>query len=80
MYIYVLLCNERDRYLEYGCKIAGRNNSNLGYADDTALLVNDLTTMKKISYRVNAAGLRLKSKKTTEFLHVHKRQKDQKLK
>ena len=51
-----------------GIKIGGRNLTNLRYADDTALLVDNITSMKRILYRVDAAGqaagLKLNAKKT----------------
>ena len=37
-------------------KIGGRNITNLRYADDTALLADNITSMKRLLYRVDAAG------------------------
>ena len=42
---------------DMGVKIGGRNTTNLIYFYDTALLANYLTTMKRILYRVDAAGI-----------------------
>ena len=39
-----------------GVKIGGRNLTNLHYAHDTALLSNNITIMKRVLYRVDAAG------------------------
>ena len=56
-----------------GLKIGGRNISNLRYADDTALVADNNTSMKRILHRVDAAGrtagLKLNAKKT-KVLHV----------
>ena len=59
---------------DMGIKIGGRNLTNLRYADDTALLANDVTSMKRILYRVDTAGksanLKLNAKKT-KVMHVN---------
>ena len=39
-----------------GIKIGGRNITNLTYADDTALLADNITSMRRILHRVDAAG------------------------
>ncbi|GFR74930.1 retrovirus-related Pol polyprotein from type-2 retrotransposable element R2DM [Elysia marginata] len=53
---------------DMGINIGGRDITNLRYADDTALLSENLTSMKKILHRVNnagqQAGLLLNAKKT----------------
>ena len=58
---------------DMGLKIGGRNITNLRYADDTALLADNITSMKRILYRVDVAGrkagLKLNAKKT-KVLHV----------
>ena len=52
----------------------GRNITNLRYADDTALMANDITSMRRILYRVdaegNTAGLKLNAKKT-KVMHIN---------
>ena len=59
---------------DMGIKIGGRNLTNLRYADDTALLADNITSMRRILYRVDAAGkedgLKLNAKKT-KVLHVN---------
>ena len=58
---------------DMGLKIGGRNITNLRYADDTALIADNVTSMKRILHRVDTAGreagLRLNAKKT-KVLHV----------
>jgi len=58
---------------DMGVKVGGRNLTNLCYADDTALLADNITSMRRILYRVDAAGkedgLKLNAKKT-KVLHV----------
>ena len=53
---------------DMGIKIGGRNLTNLRYADDTALLSDNITSMKRILHRVDQAGrnagLHLNAKKT----------------
>ncbi|GFR94882.1 hypothetical protein ElyMa_000930100 [Elysia marginata] len=53
---------------DLGLKIGGRNMTNLRYADGTALLTDNITSMRRILYRVDEAGtkvgLRLNAKKT----------------
>ena len=41
---------------DMGLSIGGRNITNLRYADDTALLSDNLTSMKRIIHRVDTAG------------------------
>ncbi|GFS03109.1 retrovirus-related Pol polyprotein from type-2 retrotransposable element R2DM [Elysia marginata] len=41
---------------DMGINIGGRDITNLRYADDTALLSDNLTSMKRILHRVNNAG------------------------
>ncbi|GFR68219.1 retrovirus-related Pol polyprotein from type-1 retrotransposable element R2 [Elysia marginata] len=41
---------------DMGINIGGRDITNLRYADDTALLSDNLTSMKTIFHRVNNAG------------------------
>ena len=57
-----------------GVGIGGRNITDLRYADDTALLAHDLTSMKRILHRVNTegkkAGLQLNAKKT-KVMHIN---------
>ena len=61
---------------DLGISIGGRNITDLRYADDTALLANDITSMEEILDRVNnegkKAGLLLNAKKT-KVMHVNKR-------
>ena len=56
-----------------GINIGGRDITNLRYADDTALLSDSLTSMKRILYRVDTAGkqagLQLNAKKT-KVMHI----------
>ncbi|GFS26233.1 endonuclease-reverse transcriptase [Elysia marginata] len=56
-----------------GINIGGRDITNLTYADDTALLSDNLTSMKRILHRVNnagqQAGLLLNAKKT-KVMHI----------
>ena len=64
----------RDADIEdMGLSIGGRNITNLRYADDTALLSDNLTSMKRIIHRVDTAGkeagLLLNAKKT-KVMHV----------
>ena len=58
---------------DMGLKIGGRNITNLRYADDTALIADNVTSMRRILYRVDAmgkeAGLKLNAKKT-KVIHV----------
>lgn len=53
---------------DMGPRIGGRNITNLRYADDTALLADNITSMKRVLYRVDEAGkragLKLNAKKT----------------
>ena len=53
---------------DMGIKTAGENITNLRYADDTALMSDNITSMKRILQRVDAAGktagLNLNAKKT----------------
>ena len=59
---------------DMGITVGGRNLTNLRYADDTALLANDITNMKDILYKVDTAGkaanLKLNAKKT-KVMHVN---------
>ena len=61
---------------DMGLKIGGRNLTNLRYTDDTALLPNDVTSMKRFLYRVDTAGksanLKLNAKKTKVIGHACK--------
>ena len=41
---------------DLGLKVGGRDITNLRYADDTALLADNLTSMQGILYRVDEAG------------------------
>ena len=56
-----------------GLRIGGRNITNLRYADDTALIAENVTSMKRILHRVDTAGreagLKLNAKKT-KVLHI----------
>ena len=56
-----------------GTSIGGRNLTNLRYADDTALIADNITSMKSILNRVDTAGkkafLKLNAKKT-KVMHV----------
>ena len=56
-----------------GIKIGGRNITNLTYADDTALLADNITSMRNVLHRVDAisnnAGLKLNAKKT-KVMHI----------
>ena len=58
---------------DMGLKIGGRNITNLRYADDTALLADNVTSMKGMLHRVDIkgkeAGLKLNAKKT-KVMHV----------
>jgi len=58
---------------DMGFKIGGRKITNLRYADDTALVAENITSMKRILHRVDTAGreagLKLNAKKT-KVLHV----------
>ena len=58
---------------DMGLSVGGRNITNLRYADDTALISDNLTSMKRIIHRVDAAGreagLLLNAKKT-KIMHV----------
>ena len=58
---------------DMGIKVGGRNITNLRYADDTALLADNLTSMKRILHRVDTAGkeagLKLNAKKT-KVMHI----------
>ena len=58
---------------DMGIKVGGRNITSLRYADDTALLADNLTSMKRILHRVDTAGkeagLKLNAKKT-KFMHI----------
>lgn len=47
-----------------GINVGGRDITNLRYEDDTALLADNLTSIKRILHRVNTAGLKL-------GLHLH---------
>ena len=51
-----------------GVKIGDRNISNLRYADDTALITDNATSMRRVLHRVDTAGkkvgLNLNAKKT----------------
>ena len=57
-----------------GISIGGRNLTNLRYADDTALIADNVTSMKRILNRVDIAGrnasLKLNAKKTN-VMHVN---------
>ena len=59
---------------DMGITIGGRNITDLRYADDTALLANDITSMKRILHRVDMegrkAGLLLNAKKT-KVMHIN---------
>ncbi|GFR65822.1 RNA-directed DNA polymerase (Reverse transcriptase) domain containing protein [Elysia marginata] len=66
--------HETGRYVDdMGINIGGRDITNLRYADDTALLSDNLTSMKRILHRVNnagqQAGLLLNAKKT-KVMHI----------
>lgn len=56
-----------------GVNIGGRDITNLRYADDTALLADNITSMKRILHRVDNAGqkvgLHLNAKKT-KIMHI----------
>ena len=58
---------------DLGLSIGGRKISNLRYADDTALLADNLPSMKRVLNRVDVAGrkagLKLNAKKT-KVMHV----------
>ena len=57
-------------------KIGRRNNTNLSYADDTALLANIITTMEIIFYRVNDLWRKISMKfngKKTKVMNVNKK-------
>ncbi|GFS08606.1 catenin (Cadherin-associated protein), alpha 3 [Elysia marginata] len=53
---------------QVGVNINGRNLTNLRYAGDTALMSDNITSMRRISHRVDEsgkkAGLKLNAKKT----------------
>ena len=57
-----------------GISIGGRNLTDLRYADDTALIADNVTSLKKILNRVDIAGrnasLKLNAKKT-KVMHVN---------
>ena len=59
---------------DMGITIGGRNLTNLRYADDTALIADNITSMKQILNRVDIAGksasLKLNAKKT-KVMHVN---------
>ena len=59
---------------DMGINIGGRNLTNLCYADDTALISDNVTSMKRILNRVDIAGrnasLKLSAKKT-KVMHVN---------
>lgn len=58
---------------DMGVKIGGRNITNLRYADDTALLADNITSMRRILNRVDSSGskygLKLNAKKT-KIMHI----------
>ena len=58
---------------DMGVSIGGRNLTNLRYADDTALLADNITSARRILHRVDTAGrstgLNLNAKKT-KVMHV----------
>ena len=58
---------------DMGIKIGGRNITNLRYADDTALLADNITSLRNIVHRVDAAGnnagLKLNATKT-KVMHI----------
>ena len=58
---------------DMGIRIGGRNISNLRYADDTALLADNITSARRVLHRVDEAGrkagLHLNAKKT-KVMHV----------
>ena len=60
-----------------GLNIGGRDMTNLRYSDDTALLSDNLTSMKRILHRVDTAGkragLQLNAKKT-KVMHISGRE------
>ena len=55
---------------EMGIRIGGRNLTDLRYADDTALLADNITSKRRILHKVGTAGrkvgLSLNTKKTKE--------------
>ena len=57
-----------------GIAIGGRNISNLRYADDTALIADNVTSMRRVLHRVDTTGrkanLKLLNAKKTKVLHV----------
>ncbi|GFS06390.1 ammonium transporter [Elysia marginata] len=61
---------------DMGINIGGRDITNLRYADDTALLSDNLTSMKRILHRVNnagqQAGLLLNAKKNKGYAYTSK--------
>ena len=64
----------RDADIEdMGIRIGGRNLTNLRYADNTALLADNITSTRRILHRVDTAGrksgLKLNAKKT-KILHT----------
>ena len=66
---------------DMGIKIGGRNITDLRYADDTALISDNITSMKRLLYRVDSAGvkagLKLNAKKT-KVMHIEGIEKGQK--
>lgn len=58
---------------DMGVSVGGRNITNLRYADDTALMADNITSMKRILHRVDTAGrkagLKLNAKKT-KVMHI----------
>ena len=60
-----------------GFTIAGRNITNLRYADDTALLADNPTSMRRILHKVDragrTAGLKINAKKT-QVMHMKRNQ------
>ena len=58
---------------DMGLRIGGRNITNLRYADDTGLIASNVTTSKRMLYRVDAAGeakgLGLNAPKT-KYMHI----------
>ena len=68
---------------DMGITIGGRNITDLRYADDTALLASDITSMKRILHRVDMegrkAGLLLNAKKT-KVMHINSKAVPQSIK
>ena len=56
-----------------GIRIGGRNRTDLSYADDTALLADNINSARRILHKVDTAdreaGLRLNAKKT-KIMHL----------